>query len=88
MGIRYFHVDAFTAEAFHGNPAGVCLLAEWLPDPRMQAMAAEHNLPETAFVVPRGVGYDLRWFTPTTEVDLCGHVVTYLRGEIAGGPGP
>src|SRR5205814_4147751 len=58
---------------FTGNPAAVCPLEEWLPDDVMQAIAAENNLSETAFFVPEGGGYRLRWFTPTTEVDLCGH---------------
>lgn len=66
-------VDAFADAVFSGNPAAVCPLAEWLPDDVMQAIAAENNLPETAFLVPDGDGFHLRWFTPTTEVELCGH---------------
>jgi PhzF family phenazine biosynthesis protein len=71
-------VDAFTDEPFHGNPAAVCLLREPASEAWMQGLAAEMNLSETAYVVPRGaVGddtrFDLRWFTPTVEVDLCGH---------------
>jgi PhzF family phenazine biosynthesis protein len=70
-------VDAFTAEPFTGNPAAICLLDEPLPEPRMQAVAAELNLSETAFVVAGDGGetgeYELRWFTPTQEVELCGH---------------
>jgi len=74
MHIPLYQIDAFaTDERFSGNPAAVCPLAEWLPDPVMQAIAAENNLSETAFFVPEGDGYRLRWFTPTTEVDLCGH---------------
>ncbi len=73
MRIPFFHVDAFASEAFKGNPAGVCLLREWPPDPVMQAIAAENNLPETAFVLRGGGRFGLRWFTPTVEVDLCGH---------------
>lgn len=73
MKLKYFVVDAFTDQPFRGNPAGVCLLNEWLPDETMQSIAFENNLSETAFVVPRGQYYELRWFTPTTEVDLCGH---------------
>lgn len=73
LSIPYYHVDAFANELFRGNPAGVCLLAEWLPDRLMQSIAAEHNLAETAFIVPRGDQIDLRWFTPSVEVDLCGH---------------
>jgi len=73
LSIPYYHVDSFTNELFRGNPAGVCLLADWLPDRVMQNIAAEHNLAETAFVVQRGDHVDLRWFTPVVEVDLCGH---------------
>jgi PhzF family phenazine biosynthesis protein len=68
-----FCIDAFTAEPFSGNPAAVCLLDRPLPEPRMQAIAAELNLSETAFVVPGDDAYELRWFTPTQEVELCGH---------------
>jgi len=71
--MRYYIVDAFTDTLFKGNPAGVCLLDEWLADALMQNIAAENNLAETAFVVPRGDYYDLRWFTPEVEIDLCGH---------------
>lgn len=74
MRIPYFHVDAFTRRPFGGNPAGVCLLeGAWPPDELLQRIAAEHNLSETAFVLPRAHGYALRWFTPKVEVDLCGH---------------
>jgi PhzF family phenazine biosynthesis protein len=73
MNIPYYHVDAFTRTLFSGNPAGVCLLADWLPDPVLQSIAAENNLAETAFVVQRDSSFDLRWFTPELEVDLCGH---------------
>ncbi len=73
MRIPYYQVDAFTAERFHGNPAGVCPLREWLPDELMMRIAAENNLAETAFFVAEGNGYRLRWFTPEVEVDLCGH---------------
>jgi len=73
MRIPLYQVDAFTGHLFGGNPAAVCPLAEWLPDATMQAIAAENNLAETAFFVARGEGYLLRWFTPTVEVDLCGH---------------
>src|SRR5438128_2675190 len=68
-----YQVDAFASRLFAGNPAAVCPLEEWLPAPTMQAIAAENNLAETAFFVPQGDGYLLRWFTPTVEVDLCGH---------------
>ena|ERR1051325_9420580 len=73
MKIPYFQVDAFTNKPFHGNPAGVCPLTNWLDDAAMQNIAAENNLSETAFFVPRGGDYELRWFTPTLEIDLCGH---------------
>jgi PhzF family phenazine biosynthesis protein len=68
-----FCVDAFTAEPFTGNPAAICLVESPLPEPRMQAIAAELNLSETAFVVRGDDVYELRWFTPTQEVELCGH---------------
>lgn len=73
MKIPYFEVDAFASKPFHGNPAGICPLAKWLDDVTLQNIAAENNLSETAFFVPRGDDYELRWFTPTVEVDLCGH---------------
>ncbi len=73
MKLPYFEVAAFSPRAFAGNPAGVCLLEEWLPDAVMQAIGAENNLAETAFVVPQGDDFGLRWFTPTSEIDLCGH---------------
>src|SRR5205807_9187853 len=73
MRIPLYQVDAFTSRLFGGNPAAVCPLSEWLPDTTMQAIAAENNLAETAFFVAEGEGYLLRWFTPTVEVDLCGH---------------
>jgi len=68
-----FQVDVFTSELFGGNPAAVCLLADWLPDHLMQAIAAENNLSETAFVVPQGEAYGIRWFTPKLEIQLAGH---------------
>ncbi|MGH7032065.1 MAG: PhzF family phenazine biosynthesis protein [Stellaceae bacterium] len=73
MQIPLYQVDAFADRPFTGNPAAVCPLEAWLPDDVMQAIAAENNLPETAFFVPEGDGWRLRWFTPTVEVDLCGH---------------
>jgi predicted PhzF superfamily epimerase YddE/YHI9 len=73
MGATLVCVDAFTTEAFRGNPAAVCLLDEALDDARLQMIAAELNLSETAFVVEANGGYGLRWFTPTVEVVLCGH---------------
>ena len=74
--LPFFQVDAFADSPFTGNPAAVMPLEQWLPDETMQAIAAENNLAETAFLVPSERGdadYDLRWFTPTVEVDLCGH---------------
>jgi PhzF family phenazine biosynthesis protein len=73
--IPIYQVDAFASRVFAGNPAAVCPLDAWLPDAVMQSIALENNLSETAFVVKRGAGadYDLRWFTPAHEVDLCGH---------------
>ena len=73
MEIPIYQVDAFTGRLFAGNPAAVCPLGSWLPDSLMQAIAMENNLSETAFFVPEGDGYRIRWFTPETEVDLCGH---------------
>jgi len=73
MRIPIYQVDAFTSLLFSGNPAAVCPLEGWLPDATMQAIAAENNLAETAFFVPQGDGYLLRWFTPAVEVELCGH---------------
>jgi PhzF family phenazine biosynthesis protein len=73
MRIPLFHVDAFTDKPFAGNPAAVCLLQGWLDDAWLRKVAAENNLSETAFLVPAGSHYDLRWFSPTGEVKLCGH---------------
>jgi PhzF family phenazine biosynthesis protein len=80
----FFQVDAFANRPFEGNPAAVMPLESWLPDDVMQAIAAENNLSETAFTVPsvsRDADYELRWFTPTVEVDLCGHA-TLAAGHI------
>jgi PhzF family phenazine biosynthesis protein len=73
MKIQCFIVDAFASKPFQGNPAAVCPLDKWLDDATMQNIAAENNLSETAFFVPRDGSYDLRWFTPALEIDLCGH---------------
>jgi len=74
MRIPFYQVDAFSSRVFGGNPAAVCLLQSWLEDEILQAIAAENNLSETAFLVPKGSSrYALRWFTPSVEVDLCGH---------------
>ncbi len=72
--VPIYQVDAFAERAFSGNPAAVCPLASWLPEDVMRKIAAENNVSETAFFVKRADGdYDLRWFTPEVEVDLCGH---------------
>ena len=72
--IPFYQVDAFAERPFAGNPAGVCPLETWLEDALMQRIAAENNLSETAFFVRRPDGdFDLRWFTPEVEIDLCGH---------------
>ena len=73
MSLPVVQVDAFSSTPYGGNPAAVCVLDEELPDALMQAIAREMNLSETAFAVRRGEVFGLRWFTPTTEVDLCGH---------------
>lgn len=73
MKIPIFQVDAFTSRLFSGNPAAVCLLDTWPDDALLQAIAAENNLSETAFLVKHGNSFDLRWFTPRIEVALCGH---------------
>lgn len=71
--IKIYQVDAFTEKLFSGNPAAVCILDKWLSDDLMQSIANENNLAETAFVVPRKTDFEIRWFTPLVEVDLCGH---------------
>lgn len=71
--LSIFQVDAFTSELFGGNPAAVVPLENWIDDNKMQLIAAENNVSETAFFVKNGEGFELRWFTPATEVDFCGH---------------
>ncbi|MDQ3395591.1 MAG: PhzF family phenazine biosynthesis isomerase [Bacteroidota bacterium] len=71
--IKIFQIDAFSDKLFGGNPAAICILDEWLDEKVMQAIGAENNLAETAFIVARQKDYEIRWFTPTVEVDLCGH---------------
>ncbi len=73
MSLPIYQLDAFTNQIFGGNPAAVVPLDTWLPDATMQTIAAENNLAETAFYVPTDSGFHIRWFTPTVEVDLCGH---------------
>lgn len=90
MRIPLYHLNAFTDRPFSGNPAAVCPLQDWLDDARLRKVAAENNLSETAFFVPRGQYFDLRWFTPRCEVSLCGHatlasahvVLNLLRPEL------
>ncbi len=86
MNIPLYQIDAFTEKVFSGNPAAVCPLDAWLEDPVLQSIAQENNLSETAFFVKDAAGYQIRWFTPLAEVDLCGHatlasafvILTYL----------
>jgi len=73
MKIRMFQVDAFSENLFGGNPAAVCILNKWLDESFMQKIAEENNLSETAFVIKKDQNYEIRWFTPEVEVDLCGH---------------
>ena len=88
--ISQFIVDAFTDTVFKGNPAAVCLLDEWLPDDTLQNIAKENNLSETAFTVKNSNHYELRWFTPGGEIDLCGHATLatafvlfqYIEGDV------
>jgi PhzF family phenazine biosynthesis protein len=86
--MKYYIADAFSEKAFTGNPAGVCILDEPLDEALMQNIATENNLAETAFVVPRDDGgYDLRWFTPVTEINLCGHATlagAFILHEVLG----
>lgn len=81
MRLPLYQIDAFTNRVFGGNPAAVVILDRWLPDDTCQAIAAENNLSETAFVVPDPDTTPLRWFTPTVEVDLCGHA-TLAAGHV------
>ena len=71
--MKQYVADAFTEKVFGGNPAAVCVIDKWLSDELMLKIAIENNLSETAFIVPKGEKYQLRWFTPGGEVDLCGH---------------
>ncbi len=90
MKIRQYQVDAFATRAFEGNPAAVCPLERWLDDGLLQAIAEENNLSETAFFVPSDTGFHLRWFTPASEVDLCGHATlatAHVLFEHLGHPG-
>lgn len=71
--IEIYQIDAFTDKVFHGNPAAICLLTEWINDELLQAIAVENNLSETAFVIDNQDSFEIRWFTPKGEVNLCGH---------------
>jgi len=73
MKLKLYQIDAFANKPFEGNPAAICPLDKWLPDELMQSIAAENNLSETAYIVKTAKGFHIRWFTPTHEVDLCGH---------------
>src|ERR1700680_5155128 len=91
MLVPLHQIDAVASELSRGNPAAVCPLERWLPDDTLQAIASENNLAETAYYVPDGNRYQLRWFTPTVEVELCGHatlatgyVIDGIRRESAG----
>jgi predicted PhzF superfamily epimerase YddE/YHI9 len=85
MELPIFQVDAFASGPFRGNPAAVCPLDAWLPDALMQSIAEENNLAETVFYVPEGQGYRIRWFTPTVEINLCGHA-TLAAASVIGAP--
>jgi len=87
LELNLYQIDAFTDTPFRGNPAAVIPLETWLPDNTMQSIAEENNLSETAFFVPKDEGFHLRWFTPKTEVDLCGHATlaaAYVLFDILG----
>ena len=71
--MKQYIVDAFTSEPFAGNPAAVCVMEKWVSEAAMKKLAMENNLSETAFIVKEKQYYHLRWFTPATEVELCGH---------------
>ena len=81
MRIPFYEVHTFTNRLFAGNPAGVCLVDEPLPEELMQKIARENNLPATAFVLDRGASFDLRWFSPTLELEVCGHA-TLATGHV------
>lgn len=83
MNIPIYQIDAFANKTFQGNPAAVCLLDSWLPEPTMQKIAAENAIAETAFLKPLNDGYEIRWFTPEIEIDLCGHATLASAHVIA-----
>ena len=87
MKLTIYQIDAFTNQVFSGNPAAVCPLKIWLPDSILQAIAEENNLSETAYYVPTESGFHIRWFTPSSEVNLCGHATlaaSYVIFELTG----
>ena len=84
MKLPIYQIDAFADAPFRGNPAAVCPLDTWLPDCLLQSIAEENNLSETAFYMGRDDEYNLRWFTPTKEVDLCGHATLAAAHVIFG----
>ena len=89
MELTLYQIDAFTNQVFSGNPAAVCPLEVWLPDSTLQAIAEENNLSETAYYVPMGSEFHIRWFTPSSEVNLCGHATlaaSYVIFELTGHP--
>jgi PhzF family phenazine biosynthesis protein len=83
MQLPIFQVDAFTDKVFGGNPAAVCPLEHWLPDDIMQRIAIENSVAETAFFIPLNDGFEIRWFTPEIEMDLCGHATLATAHVIA-----
>lgn len=91
MQLQIYQVDAFTDKIFGGNPAAVCPLESWLPDDVMQKIALENSVAETAFFIPTNDGFEIRWFTPEIEMDLCGHatlatahvITKHLRSPIS-----
>lgn len=83
MQLPIFQVDAFTDKVFGGNPAAVCPLEHWLPDDVMQKIAIENSVAETAFFIPLNDGFEIRWFTPEIEMDLCGHATLATAHVIA-----
>src|SRR5262245_6029034 len=88
MKLPIFQIDAFAEAPFEGNPAAVCPLDDWLPDELLQSIAQENNLSETAFYVPQDGHYELRWFTPVREVDLCGHATLAAAHVLLQSNGP
>ena len=78
--MKQYIVDAFSDRVFHGNPAAICILDQWLPQEQMMDITSENNLSETAFAVKKQDRYHLRWFTPAGEIDLCGHATLAAAG--------